>query len=507
MKRETAIGRPSVLALALCAVIGAVLFLALKLNVWIDEGFTLETTRLSPAGAFSQALRVELQAPLYFVLLSLWRKLNDAVWFARLFSAACYVFTLPLVAALARRYLRNVQPILAMTIFALHPLAIQFAVEIRLYALLMLISGALLALFYDAYLAEQPQRRAEVLYVLVAVAALWTQYYIGLALLAGGVALLCLRRWRALARYLIAMMIVGGCFLPLARIALAQRAELTAGATSALPVFECLRFMAWRVQKLLLPVEWKRLAAAHSLILWLMALAGLRLWWKRKDRVFGPERLALLIMTAVITAGFVVILRLTNVELMQPRHTVALFLPLLLSALAMVDAVGRRAFTLTWLALVCCFSIWSLIVSWQPLAKAGDYQRVASFLMAQEKPGEPVLVFHGFGAMPLSYHYRGVNRIVPVPVENQLRSYNRRDYILRDEAQLRDLLRQAGDPERFWLVRNTLCREIDIDYNCPLLEAFVKRYYTVELRREFFLSEVRLLRRKPELALQRQGGN
>src|SRR6187399_2711789 len=82
-------------------------FLAATLGLGIDESYTLDTTSKSLAYAWTQSLDFELQAPLYFMLLQLWRGLGDSIFHARLFSIVCAVLTIPVLVALSRRFLRG----------------------------------------------------------------------------------------------------------------------------------------------------------------------------------------------------------------------------------------------------------------------------------------------------------------------------------------------------------------------------------------------------------------
>jgi hypothetical protein len=59
--------------------------LAASLNIWEDEAFSLNTSGAGVGYAIRQALHFELQPPLYFVLLTLWR--NATLQF---FSHACF---------------------------------------------------------------------------------------------------------------------------------------------------------------------------------------------------------------------------------------------------------------------------------------------------------------------------------------------------------------------------------------------------------------------------------
>ena len=84
--------------------------LASLLNIWQDEAYTLETTSRGIGYAFAQAVGFEQNAPLYFVVISIWRHLGDGIFHLRLFSVACIAVTVLLTPAIARRYVPRSNP-------------------------------------------------------------------------------------------------------------------------------------------------------------------------------------------------------------------------------------------------------------------------------------------------------------------------------------------------------------------------------------------------------------
>jgi len=154
---------------------GVSLLLSLILNVWIDEAFTLNDTGGSLTFAVKQALNFELQPPLYFVLLNLWRMVNSSLFFARVFSGVCIATTLVVAAMLGRRFFTGAAQIWSLLIIAFNPFTIWAATEIRFYPLVILFSSLLILFFYDGYISEIPSRRARLLYLIVAVLSLYTQ--------------------------------------------------------------------------------------------------------------------------------------------------------------------------------------------------------------------------------------------------------------------------------------------------------------------------------------------
>ncbi|HEV7180287.1 MAG TPA: hypothetical protein VGN11_10450, partial [Candidatus Baltobacteraceae bacterium] len=80
---------PSLATVAVSISVGLMFVLAYVLNIWQDEAYTLQTTSRGIVYAFHQAVAFEQSAPLYFLALTLWRHINDSVFFLRLFSVLC----------------------------------------------------------------------------------------------------------------------------------------------------------------------------------------------------------------------------------------------------------------------------------------------------------------------------------------------------------------------------------------------------------------------------------
>src|SRR5207253_11329273 len=138
--------------------------------------FTLHTTSGGIVYAFNQAVYFELQAPLYFVLLNIWRGINGSIFFSRLFSVICIALTIRVSATLSQRLFKTIHPGWFAALVALHSFAIWATTEIRLYAFGILLSSLLLLLFHDGFLRDKPRRTVQAAYLLLSLVALYTQY-------------------------------------------------------------------------------------------------------------------------------------------------------------------------------------------------------------------------------------------------------------------------------------------------------------------------------------------
>lgn len=132
------------------------------------------------------------------------------------------------------------------------------------------------------------------------------------------------------------------------------------------------------------------------------------------------------------------------------------------------------------------------------MTKHGDPYRVAQYLMAAEKPNQPILVFNAEAALPLAYYYSGKNLLIPLPKAEDFKAYDLREFVLNSETEIWDNLDKIpGNKEYVWLVENGVCKYGNYEYNCPLLENFVNKYFSVENNQEFaYSSRARLLHRK-----------
>lgn len=160
--------------------------------LWWDEGWSLYFTT-TDVRTMLELTAVDIHPPFYYLLLHLWIKLFGAsVFSVRLLSAAIGTATVPLLYAAGRRLLGVKGALLAAFLLAISPFHIYYSQEARMYGLVTLLG---LATFYFALRWEPGDWGTGnwIGYVLTAVAALYTQYYVAFLLLA--LNLVVLIRW------------------------------------------------------------------------------------------------------------------------------------------------------------------------------------------------------------------------------------------------------------------------------------------------------------------------
>ena len=463
--------------------------LAWILNTWIDEAYTLNTTGKTVGYAIHQAIHFELQPPLYFALLTLWRGIDHSVFFARLFSVICAAAMVCCVAPLAARYIRTTNPMVAVIAVAFNPAAIWAAEEIRVYAFSGLLSALLLWTFYDGYLAER--RPARVLYATLAVIAVYTQYFLGFLLLGAAIALIVTRRFQAFKGFLLTMVPVAVAAIPIAVLLKSQISQGTAVFfnTRTLPD------LVYSLYFMLLHYALPSLGIRHLVPLGIALFVVIIIF--AAPSTLRVERITLWAISIVSATCLVVIVFVTRQPSFGQRYAFIFFVPFILAIVAQLASVRRhrRLVLAGWLIVMLVGSAVSLFTIYRPMARAGDWHRVADYIMASERPGQPILAFQSENAVNLMVYYSGANPILAVPNPINFNNVGDTSVILRHEGEIQSVLDRAGrSPRLLWVVTTDECHEENVDYHCDMFEKFISKRYVMVQRRDFFRASVRLVR-------------
>lgn len=486
--------------------------LAYQLNIWMDEASTLYTTRDGFPHTLSNVFADEKQAPLYFLILSVWRMFSDSIFFARLFSILAGALTVFFFHRLARRFFDEFAANFISVLFAIHPYLIWASVEIRVYSTVILLSVLLLEFFAEGFLDEadvsrkdaKVQRKARIIYVLIAVVSLYTNYYLGFLLVGGFVALLFLRRFGTAKIYFLQMLIVGVGVLPLALVIRQQFAMNTSGFTAEKSVFEGLKILWNHLFTLTFPVEF---APGNEP----SVITVIRIWFVRfstaaviffllKDRFRGASQkvLAFMAITLVVAIFLLIAYLLLGAEYIASRHVAVLFVPLVLfSGLLLTNVLPKKGLVFFVVALALLFPYSKIYKQYPTFAKRGDWMRVAQFIRENEKPNQPIIVFQTYDALSLPFYYKGANRILP---DEKFFDWSAEDSPSSENAfrnQINFTVSEIPpDAREIWVVTEEVCQSADTVVACRPLENFLQNNYTVIATKDFYLERVRLLRRK-----------
>ena len=407
--------------------------LSLAVGVWGDEAMALATTGHGPVEAAVRARDFELQPPLYFVLLSIWRFISGSVFWARMLSVVAVAAAVVVAARHFHpaRISRSDGPnqLLAL-LLASSPVALWAAAEARVYGLTLLLGVSWMCLLWRVLLVPAPPggkalRGGVAGLVVVSALLLATQYYTGFLLLAGAPAVLVARGWRPLGLYVALMLAAGILVSPLLlNVPDQMRRHGASPAPGAEPttVAVAMAFAMHRVETLALPpVEavstalppgLPRRAAVWGVRLVLALLFGLSLRqaWRARSR----ELAGLLVLPAALVGLFLLLRFRIPEHLLADRHLVIL-VPALLGAMAVVLTSAAPWVKGATLALLVAGGVGVSVRTWQPLAKTGYARQVAGVLERGASAGDVVLVYRPSLAEALSLEYHGPARLVSLP--------------------------------------------------------------------------------------------
>ncbi len=181
--------------------------LAYFLNTHYDEACSLMDTGGTIYHTIKRTINIELQAPLYYLILNLWRKLDNSFFFSRLLSILFSSLSIFIGYKFLKRFSNIKKPAMVTFLIAINPFLIYYAVEIRLYTLMVFLSIALFYLMYEIYLFDNNSKISRITFIIVSIISLQTQYYMGFLLVAIGVNILIYKGWYKFKTYLIDMIL------------------------------------------------------------------------------------------------------------------------------------------------------------------------------------------------------------------------------------------------------------------------------------------------------------
>lgn len=472
--------------------------MGLYLNLWIDESYSLYCTSRDLSFVFEHCRDFMLQPVAFFLLLWAWRQISGAVWFARMLPVAIVGATLWLAHRTARKWFPNLSSVWVVLPLALNPWVLFAATELRCYCLVLFCATALLYFYRDAFIAENTSRRDQVLYALTAIMAVHTYYYLVFLLAGGGVALVLGRRWRAVRDYSILMVIVVAVLVPQLLEAKAQAGTLTSDLTS-LPdlarasVYVSARVFSMSVDYFVFDQRFR--VFWFALIAGALAIAALTRW-----RDWTLQRAAIPIMTAIIFLAYLALTWKIAGETSVRRHFLVALVPLHFSIVAVIAHLGissRRTLRTAMLALSAAGILCSAF-RYAPLAKVGDYRRVARYVEANEKTNEPIVLVASHTELPFKYYYHGKNDVIPLPEHDPLERYDIPSWALTSTDEVRQKLSAIHPQQRIWVYAdrpaNAAFYGVNLGYE--YLEQVLSEDYTVVTDESFYKARVRQFEKK-----------
>ena len=476
--------------------------LAAVLNVWIDECYTLDTISRTISYAWNQALHFESQPPGYFIALTLWHRIVETVFFARLFSVLCTVGTILAARRLSLQCFGDRVPSwIVPLLVAAQPLTLLAAVETRRYALVLLLTCSLLLVFPRAFSGARGSALVwKTVYACVALAALYVDYFTAFVLAAQTGLLAVRQRWRDLKEQVCLLLLVAIACIPLlSEVTNQLRVYEGLESTGANQLASAARYVSYALENLA-TTQWLRSWNRPAKLLLLIALAYVLWRYAAGTKADRARTVSLdpVILTALIGSCFVALSFVSAPSILQPKHLIVMLLPWAL-VVAGAWTLFRRGGAVALLTGIVALNVFASVDNFRHLAKRGDFVRVARFIEQNERPGEPIVVFYAEVSLGFQHHYRGVNRIVVIPHPVDFRVYDLRSFVLPNDgsywSSLESTLKYS---ERIWVLTDAFsdpelggCGFGDVDFNCRRFEEWLGLNYALDRDARFYQSRVR----------------
>lgn len=199
-------------AAALVVAAGAAIrFSALSASIWFDESVSVRDVSGSFGQMLHRVINHEGSPPFYFICLWVWRQLvGGTVADLRTLSALAGTLSIVLALSVGRRHIGPRAGLLLAVCVAVSPVLVYYSNEMRMYGVLILITGISFAAFLRA--SEGPSWKNLSVWALASLLALWTQYYAALAVAPQAAWLLGLA-WKRRPRDRATFLAVGGVTL------------------------------------------------------------------------------------------------------------------------------------------------------------------------------------------------------------------------------------------------------------------------------------------------------
>jgi hypothetical protein len=187
-----------------------------------DDIYTIHSTSGNFMSSLHQAIHFEMQAPLYFLLMSLWRGISETLFWAKLFHYISFLISSIFFYKILKILVSNRKDIsILLLFFALHPFLFYISNDLRRYSLSLLFAVITLYYFIKIYVKGDYSKKDRIFLILISTAGIFNDYYHTFLLASLGVGVLFSEvkfKWN----YFIDMIIPVAGFLVLLRVILYQ---------------------------------------------------------------------------------------------------------------------------------------------------------------------------------------------------------------------------------------------------------------------------------------------
>ena len=431
------------------------IILSVKLVIWNDEAYSLTTTSNSLLKVIHLSYNFEGQPPVYFVVLTLWRKISSEIFFARLLSIVFTLLAAFLLNSTLKIIFKKIYSRWVIVLFLLNPFVVWASVEIRTYSLLIFLSMVSIYLFYRIYYYKN-DFKYKLIFVLVCIIGTYTQYFFVFVVVTFSVILLISKGWRTFFRFCGMAIPIALLFLPnLLFIGKEASIHQNIGTNNSLSaVIHQIYFAAEELLMDLSYIPFGRYGRWIGRLL-LGILIFLSILKLSKKKIFDTQNehwriIEIMISIVILFLTFSSVFYITNIYF-NIRYLAAVF-PFIALIYITINAYGRTFSTVIY-GLIAAFFIFILIETYQPpYIKTYNSKLIANYVERIEQPDEPIFFYAKTIALPFGFYYDGINNLHPLPKLKFDLSYY--DVDLKDTTELKQYIQMVEEKSNSLLFIN-----------------------------------------------------
>lgn len=458
------------------------LFLCKELNIWEDEAYSLQTTSNSLPEVLKLSYNFEAQPPAYFILLTLWRGINQGIFFARLFSMFCigiaayYIYKIDIAGSSEanRRWI--------VILFLLNPFSVWAALEIRTYALLILLST--LSIYYFLQYDRTNSKRHLYIFLVTCLIGLYTQYFYAFLIASLAFTFFIFRGWKPFIRLCLYLFPVILLFLPNFFFIFDQVSHYSSNRIDYSSLTQFVKVFS-SPQNLILaldiaPFEWivrwsiKIVVFAFVIYAYFVLYKSIR---SINHSLFKSINF-LTVITFILIFLFCIVI--VSFKIMYQYKYLAIAFPLFILLLNLFRVYSLSTRLITFISISFYF-IFLLSFNYYSLVKKQDYIAAASFVKSIEQSNEPIIFYPKSLLLAFSHYYSGENVLVPILPLIFNQDYYEND--INDTEEAMKLIEKVPTLSESYILINDTIRGFRLTpkFNNRMFDQCIKSNFKVEL--------------------------
>src|SRR5690348_5288479 len=428
----------------------ALIYLAAKLNIWEDEAYSMHTTSNNLARVISQSYTFEGQPPFYFVLLAIWRHISPGIFFARFLSLICIGLSGIFFYKIIRLIYNAEFPKWMLIIYLMNPFTIWAALEIRLYALVILLSCILLYCFFQFFFNNHKKYLYPLLFI--SLVGLYTQYFFSFEVAAMAMALLLFKGWKSFFTFCIYFIPVIILFIPNLFFLMQQVSMIQVEGTVSSQISSVIHSpQALALGLEISPVNIWVNRLSRIIVVTLLLLAYYKLY-KRQNK--SAKEILKKVNLVVLVTGIIFLLYVICIAALkmgfEPRYIV-LTLPLFMLFYITFKAYNAIATKIIFFGLLS-FYAFEFYLNYKVPIKTYAYRRTSQVVHQIVKPHEPILLYSKILLPAFSFYYTGPDSVYSLPKYKFDEKYY--DENITDTSQLKQAIKNIPTQTHTYLLIN-----------------------------------------------------